>query len=63
MKCVIKGRTKECYKSKVAAFRAIARGAHGNSVYICKKCKQWHTTNQVRQKPRRSANGHIRRIN
>lgn len=42
---------KAAYPSRSAALKAIARGAHGNSIYYC-PCKRWHTTSQVRSKPR-----------
>lgn len=42
---------KAAYPSKTAALKAIAHGAHGNQVYPC-RCGKWHTTSQVRSKPR-----------
>lgn len=42
---------KAAYPTKAAALKAIAHGAHGNQVYPC-PCKRWHTTSQVRSKPR-----------
>lgn len=42
---------KTAYPSKAAALKAIAHGAHGNQIYHC-SCKQWHTTSQIRHKPK-----------
>jgi hypothetical protein len=42
---------KEPYPTRAAIFRAIANGARGSSAYRC-KAGHWHTTSQVRVKPK-----------
>lgn len=49
-KCPVPDKT--AYPTQKAAVRAMAHGARGVQPYLC-KCGSWHTTSQLRVKPKR----------